>query len=63
MNYVPVVAWGMCPGGTSKEVANYAASWGLISDAPVAVVTGLVLRLRNMFDLFYWTTKKLFDLF
>ena len=36
MNYVPAVAWGMCPGGTDKQVSNYAASWGLFGDAPVS---------------------------
>jgi hypothetical protein len=34
MNYITVVAWGLCPGGTSKQVANYFSSWGLIGDSP-----------------------------
>jgi hypothetical protein len=29
MNYVPVVAWGLCPDGTNTERANYFGSWGL----------------------------------
>lgn len=39
MNYIPCVAWYMCPGGTTKEVANYAASWGLMGDAPQGLWT------------------------
>lgn len=65
-SYIPYVAWGLCPGGSNTERISYFASWGLISDVTNTtppVVTGLVLRLRNMFDLFYYTTKKLFDLF
>lgn len=33
MNYIPVVAWGLCPGGTDKQIANYFGSWGLYGDA------------------------------
>ena len=36
---IPAVAWGMCPGGTTKQVANYAASWGLFGDAPLDLWT------------------------
>lgn len=38
MNYIPCVAWGLCPGGTAKQIANYFGSWGLLGDAPA--VTG-----------------------
>jgi hypothetical protein len=52
MNYIPVVAWGLYPGGTDKQVANYTASWGLFGDAPeptfVEVVSSLVRKM------FYW---------
>lgn len=34
MNYIPVVAWGIFPGGTDKQIANYFGSWGLLADAP-----------------------------
>lgn len=33
-NFVPAVAWGMCPGGTTSQITSYAASWGLLGDAP-----------------------------
>jgi len=39
MNYIPYVAWGMCPGGSVNEVASYAASWGLLGDAPEGLWT------------------------
>ena len=32
MNYIPVVAWGMCPEGTTKQIVNYFGSWGLLGD-------------------------------
>ena len=34
MSYIPAVAWGMYPGGTTSQIASYAASWGLLGDAP-----------------------------
>lgn len=34
MNYIPVVAWGLCPGGTDTEIANYFGSWGLSGSLP-----------------------------
>lgn len=33
-SYIPAVAWGMCPGGTTSQITSYAASWGLLGDAP-----------------------------
>jgi hypothetical protein len=33
-NFVPVVAWGLCPGGSNTEVANYFGSWGLNGALP-----------------------------
>lgn len=34
MNYIPAVAWGICYGGTTTQIANYFGSWGLLGDAP-----------------------------
>lgn len=40
MNYIPVVAWGLCPGGTDTEVANYFSSWGLNGGLPSPTTAG-----------------------
>lgn len=37
MNYIPVVAWGLCPGGTTKQIASHFSSWGLLGEAPEPV--------------------------
>jgi hypothetical protein len=34
VNYIPVVAWNLCPGGSDTEVANYFGSWGLVGALP-----------------------------
>ena len=39
MSLIPAVAWGMCPGGTASQVVSYAASWGLLGDAPEGLWT------------------------
>lgn len=45
MNFIPFVAWGLCPGGTTTEVANYFSSYGLIGDLPAG---GIFLFLRRL---------------
>jgi len=30
MNYIPYAAWGLCPSGTTTQIANYFGSWGLL---------------------------------
>jgi len=34
VNYIPVVAWGLDPGGTDVAMANYFGSWGLRGSLP-----------------------------
>jgi hypothetical protein len=44
MNYIPFVCYGLCPGGTATQIANYFASWGLIGDLPSPTIITLFLR-------------------
>lgn len=46
MNYIPFVAWGLCPGGTTTQIANYFASYGLIGS--LAAVEEIILFLRKL---------------
>jgi hypothetical protein len=46
MNYLPAVAWGLCPGGTATQVANYFGSWGLLGDLPEGAGTETITYYR-----------------
>jgi hypothetical protein len=40
MNYLPIVSWGMCVGGTGAQQANLFSSWGLFVVSVVTVAKG-----------------------
>lgn len=48
MNYIPFVAWGLCPDGTATQVANYFASWGLIGDLSAGSITLFLRKLLGV---------------
>jgi hypothetical protein len=48
VNYSPAVSWGIKGATTSDQLANYAASWGLMGDAPPDVLSYAIPTMATM---------------